>query len=515
MGARALIEVFDDLVDRPRVFVRALHAERIENISQRNSLLRQMESAVDEIEAKMLKQFGAKILYTFVQTRNSNSGNIMARLKNKGDMSVLWKEMEKAFPNTPLISFNVEPWNPGEMPIPNPPKLKISVDGSDPVDRQRAAQELKDLIQEHKLFDQVYTRPEVGHEETVVLSPRLDLWPALRAGGGSRLEPQDIADIARVATEGRMVARMNIKGRSTQIVLKYPDGTVSSVEDLAALPIGLKSKVVPLKALAEVKQQTQDPATFREDGRDALFVYAKPNEANKATGDESLKKAKEWVTGKKFGKTSFVHFEDAEFEIHDALKQLGTAVGLSILLIFLTLFIQFGDVVSALLVLVAIPLGLIGVVVSLFVFRSTLSLNSILGVILLNGIAVANSIILIDFIRRLVAAGMAPIEAAAEAARKRLRPILITSLTTILGMMPIALGMGEGGKILQPLGIAVSGGLWVSMGLTLFVVPALQVRYLDWQQRGRSTLKSSSVALGLATQFKDEGAPASELRESW
>src|SRR6185436_13371344 len=154
---------------------------------------------------------------------------------------------------------------------------------------------------------------------------------------------------------------------------------------------------------------------------------------------------------------------------------------LSILLIFLTLVFQFGDVVSSLLVLVAVPLGFIGVLVSLWVFGSTLSLNSILGVILLNGIAVANSIILVDFMKRLVDQGMSPEAAAVEAGRKRLRPILITSLTTILGMMPIAFGLGEGGKVLQPLGITVSGGLWVSMALTLFIVPALQVRYLNWK----------------------------------
>jgi len=139
--------------------------------------------------------------------------------------------------------------------------------------------------------------------------------------------------------------------------------------------------------------------------------------------------------------------------------------------------------VNACLVLIAIPLGLIGALGALFVFRSTLSLNSILGVILLNGIAVANSIILVDFMKRLVDDGHTPAAAAVIAARKRLRPILITSLTTILGMLPIALGLGEGGKVLQPLGITVSGGLWVSMTLTLFVVPALQVKYLNWKMK--------------------------------
>ncbi|MBI3294780.1 MAG: efflux RND transporter permease subunit, partial [Deltaproteobacteria bacterium] len=144
---------------------------------------------------------------------------------------------------------------------------------------------------------------------------------------------------------------------------------------------------------------------------------------------------------------------------------------------------QFGSLAEPILVLVSVPLGFIGVVLSLYLFKSTVSLNAALGVILLNGIAVANSIILVDFIKRLVAQGLKPREAALQAARTRLRPILITSLTTVLGMLPIALGTGEGGQILQPLGIAVSGGLWVSTILTLFLVPALHVSFLEWRAK--------------------------------
>ena len=121
--------------------------------------------------------------------------------------------------------------------------------------------------------------------------------------------------------------------------------------------------------------------------------------------------------------------------------------------------------------------------ISLFVFQSSLSLNSGLGTILLNGIAVANSIILVDFIRRLFQSGKDAKTATLEASIARMRPILMTSMTTVLGMLPIAMGLGEGGKILQPLGIAVCGGLWVSMLLTLYLVPALQYLYLSRNEK--------------------------------
>jgi HAE1 family hydrophobic/amphiphilic exporter-1 len=145
------------------------------------------------------------------------------------------------------------------------------------------------------------------------------------------------------------------------------------------------------------------------------------------------------------------------------------------------------------LVLVAIPLGFIGVLTSLFVFQSTLSLNSALGVILLNGIAVANSIILVDFLKRLVEDGKSPHAAAVEAAKARLRPIFMTSMTTGLGMLPVALGLGEGGRILQPLGISVIGGLAFSMLTTLFIVPALQVSYLNWKGRKKNRILNSQM----------------------
>ena len=178
-----------------------------------------------------------------------------------------------------------------------------------------------------------------------------------------------------------------------------------------------------------------------------------------------------------------VMIEDAQVELTDAIHQLTIAVSLSVLLIFLVMVFQFGNVMNSILVLVAIPLGFIGVIISLFVFRSTLSLNSMLGVILLNGLAVANSIILVDFLQRKVKEGFAPHVAAVEVAQVRLRPILMTSLTTGLGMLPVAFGFGEGGKILQPLGIAVAGGLGFSVVTTLFIVPALQVSWLEFQAK--------------------------------
>ena len=483
--------------------------------TQGNTLLKQMELQMEEVERSVLNEFGSHVRYTFNQIWNPNAAGLMVRLTNKKEMREVWKAMEKRFTNTPQLQFNVQPWNPSELPIPNPPDMLLSVRGGELEDRRQVTKTIDDLLQEKKVYPRLEMTPYAGIERAIFIEPHIEQWAALQ-NGGARFTPSDLADVVRVATNGRRIGYYPMKGRLTEVVLRYSQGTIENAEDVGSFPIGVGSKLVPLRALAGIKIRQAQPSIYREDERELFLIKGRNN-----NDDSTAVKAKSLADSRKLveewqakhsrsiqGRPSpTVTFEDAAKDLNEAIHQLGFAVALSILLIFLTLVVQFGSFAEPLLVLVSVPLGFIGVLVSLFVFRSTLSLNSILGVILLNGIAVANSIILVDFIKRLVEQGQAPAQAAVDAARKRLRPILITSLTTGLGMLPIALGLGEGGRILQPLGIAVAGGLWVSMGLTLFLVPALQVSYLEWRSARKGTTGESKwrfvqVWDGLHSRFR-------------
>ncbi|MFL5814169.1 MAG: efflux RND transporter permease subunit [Bdellovibrionia bacterium] len=456
-----------------------------------NTMFRQMDAQTEEFEAKLLADFGEHIQYTFTQVNQANRASVMARLKDKSEMRQIWKAMEAKYVNTPFMRFGVDSWNPAELPIPNPPALKVSVQGGTLEDRSAAAEELSNMFEEHQVVPRVWTNPDVSHSDTIVLKPNLDRWAALDPSKLG-LTPSDLADMVRVATSGKPASiDLPIDGRTASVNLRFPQEYVKTPEDIGSLPVGAGGKLMPLRGLVQVSVESAKPPIYRENGREMFQIIGRNNSSSdgKSSDKSYLKQAEkladEWKTrdAQKNGDHPSVVFEEADKDLNDALKQLSVAVGLSILLIFITLVVQFGSFMNALLVMVAIPLGMIGVIASLFVFRSTLSLNSALGVILLNGISVANSIILVDFQKKLFDQGKTPLEAALEAGRKRLRPILITSLTTILAMLPVALGLGEGGRILQPLGIAVAGGLWVSMGFTLFVVPALQVAYLKRQKR--------------------------------
>jgi len=475
-----------------------------------NTLTKQMEAQSDKVERDLRKEFSHDIGYTFTQINSPNHASILAHLTDKSRMREVWQQLEKRFTDTPLLKFSLGPWNPSELPIPNPPALLVTVRGGSPERRRDTAVALSDMFKSKHILDRVSTYPDAERAREVSLALNPEQW-ALLAQAGTHLTPGDLADISRVATGGRRIAKMSLAGQDTDVMLHYPAGLVTTPGDLGALPVGVGAKVVPLRALVPFRLVETPPPVYRENMQDLYLVTGRMNESAKSQTAAAAAQATQALDAWREAQAKVpeaksadggdqtrpaVAVEDGGADVTQAIHQLGVAIGISVLLIFLVLLLQFGSVVESLLVLVAVPLGFIGVLLALYVSGSTLSLNSALGVILLNGIAVNNSILMVDFIRRLSAEGLSPREAATQAARKRLRPILITSLTTILGMLPIALGMGDGGRILQPLGIAVSGGLWISMALTLFLVPSLQVSYLEGRQRRASRVAAAGCEPG-------------------
>jgi multidrug efflux pump subunit AcrB len=145
---------------------------------------------------------------------------------------------------------------------------------------------------------------------------------------------------------------------------------------------------------------------------------------------------------------------------------------ISFMLLYLILVAQFRSFADPLLIMLAIPMGFVGVMIILPLTHSTLNVMSLMGVLMLVGIADSNSILIVDFAHRLEGQGLSPMDAVITACRVRLRPILMTSLATIIGMMPMALKLGTGAEQYTPMARAIIGGLTSSVILTVFIVPA-------------------------------------------
>jgi HAE1 family hydrophobic/amphiphilic exporter-1 len=165
-------------------------------------------------------------------------------------------------------------------------------------------------------------------------------------------------------------------------------------------------------------------------------------------------------------------------DIQESLGFAAQALALAVIFIYLILASQFGSFIQPVAIMMSLPLSLIGVVLALLLFRSTMNIFSIIGFIMLMGLVTKNAILLIDFVNHERAAGKARREAVLSAGRIRLRPILMTTLAMIFGMFPLALGLGEGGEQRSPMGQAVIGGVITSGLLTLVVVPVIYT-YLD------------------------------------
>jgi multidrug efflux pump subunit AcrB len=160
-----------------------------------------------------------------------------------------------------------------------------------------------------------------------------------------------------------------------------------------------------------------------------------------------------------------------------AFSGLLTVFGLALALVFIVLVVQFRSYLKPLIILFAAPVSLVGALLALWITRTPLNISSFMGLIMLVGLVVKNGIILLDYTDRLRAEGHIPLaDALREAGRVRLRPILMTTLCTIFGLAPLAIGLGAGAELQRPLAIAVIGGLTLSTFITLLVMPTLALQ---------------------------------------
>lgn len=160
-------------------------------------------------------------------------------------------------------------------------------------------------------------------------------------------------------------------------------------------------------------------------------------------------------------------------EMSNSFQSLIFALSLAVFLVYLVMASQFESLLHPFIILFTIPLALIGAILALYVTGTTISVVVFIGLILLAGIVVNNAIVLIDLINQMRQKGASKMEAIMEGGKSRLRPILMTTLTTTLGLLPLAIGFGDGAELRAPMGITVIGGLLVSTLLTLVVIPVM------------------------------------------
>lgn len=277
-----------------------------------------------------------------------------------------------------------------------------------------------------------------------------------------------IASAVRTAIEGRTATILRTGSEEIDVVVRLPKSRRENVADLLHVPISTPFGVIPLSEVAEIEEARSPLSIQRTDQVRVVAVYA--HVANRVIGDVMNDIRAQMARFDLPGGIEVAYGGDDEF-MRDAFDDLGFALVLAIILVYAVLAAQFESFIHPLSIMFSVPFALVGVVWSLYFSGYTLNAASMIGVILLIGVVVNNAIVLVDFVNQLRARGKGLTSALVTAGKTRLRPILMMTLTTVLGMLPLALGIGEGSEIQAPMAIVVVGGLSFSTVLTLVVVP--------------------------------------------
>ncbi len=260
-------------------------------------------------------------------------------------------------------------------------------------------------------------------------------------------------------------------GNNYMLTVQYPETQVRSLSDLKEIPLHAANNINPtdLEALSDIKMINTPTEVDHYQLRRVIDVYVSP--AGQDLGGLATK-VDRVIRDTRLPENVIINMRGSVEGMRESFKSFGVGLILSVVLVYLILMAQFASFVDPLIILLAIPPGIAGVILFLLLTGTTVNVMSLMGVIMMTGIVVSNSILIVEFTRSLRKEGMPIKEAVAMACRVRLRPVLMTSLATILGMIPMALALEAGSEQYAPLARAIIGGLTVSVILTVFVVPA-------------------------------------------
>ena len=278
-------------------------------------------------------------------------------------------------------------------------------------------------------------------------------------------------------------------GNPYMLTVQYPEEAVKTMEDLKQIPVrGAGSKeTTMLDAIVKVKTIPTPTEVDHYQLFRVIDVYVSPKTEDLGRVSAQIDKI---ITNTKLPEGVRVNLRGSVQNMRSSFKSFGIGLILAIVLVYLILVAQFASFLDPFIILLAVPPGLAGVLLFLLATGTTLNVMSLMGVVMMAGIVVSNSILIVEFTRQMRHQGTSLKEAVATASRQRLRPVLMTSLATLLGLIPMALALGAGSEAYAPLARAIIGGLLVSVVVTVYMVPAA---YLWFHQKEEQPVQEVSA----------------------
>jgi HAE1 family hydrophobic/amphiphilic exporter-1 len=361
--------------------------------------------------------------------------------------------------------------------------LAIEIRGSDLAEIEAAGRRLSALMSASRHFADVKSTVEQGFPEVQI---RFDQERAAALG----LTTRQIADEVVRKVRGEVATRYSFRDRKIDVLVRAQEQDRASVAEIRDLIVNPQSeRPVTLSAVADVVETIGPGEINRVDQTRVAIISANLRDIDLGGAIEEVNKL---VEANPLGADLRLSFGGQSEELGRSLQSLLFAFGLAIFLVYLVMASQFESLLHPFVILFTIPLAVVGAVGALVLSGSAVSVVVFIGLILLVGIVVKNAIVLVDKVNQLRLEGVPKVEALIEGSYSRLRPIVMTTLTTLFGFAPLAFFGGDGAEVKAPMAITVIGGLTVSTLLTLVVIPVMynlldRSRDEAWKAEGERT----------------------------
>ncbi len=458
------------------------------------SSLAYTEAKTAQVEEALREFAEVRLVYSRVGTSNGkNTAFLNVQLKPRTDRERSQMELEQVFRQRVRSIAGVElsvGWN---KPI------QLAILGPDSAELARLAKVIEERITKVPGVTD-FESSEKAANPTLAIRVNRDLASDLGLSVGQ------VAAAARPLIAGDAVSTwLAPDGQNYDVSVRLAARDRRAVADLGELPLlasgaGGAARVVPLRQVAELVPTSSPKAIERLDLQRMVTLSA--NVEGRPAGDAgnevtALTKQMELPPGYRF------HVGGSTQDMQESFTYAVMAMGMAVIFIYLILASQFGSFLQPVAIMASLPLSLIGVFLALLVTGSTLNIFSIIGFIMLMGLVTKNAILLVDFANQGRREGLGLAEAIAAAGQVRLRPILMTTAAMIFGMLPLALGLGEGGEGNATMGRAIIGGVITSTLLTLVVVPVIY-SYIEGRARRSRLARASGGALAPAAVPSDK-----------
>lgn len=350
-----------------------------------------------------------------------------------------------------------------------PAPIDVQVVGANLESDNRISQDIAAKLRTSPLIADVFMPQDLDYP-----SLRVDV-DRLHAAKLGLTEREVLTNVITSLTSNQMIAP-NLwidprNGNNYFLTVQYPEAQVQSIQDLKSIPLHADgvSRPTRLDMIANIERIKAPTEVDHYQIRRKLDIYARPSSENLGAAADYVRNI---IAHEDIPTNVSVAIRGSAEAMNASFRSFAIGLTLSVVLLYLILVAQFRSFIDPFIILLALPPAISGVLVTLVLTGTTLNVMSLMGVVMLAGIAMSNSILIVEFAHHLKMEGRGVSDAIVESCRVRLRPILMTSLATIIGLMPMAMKLGEGSESYAPLARALIGGLLASVLFTVFLVPA-------------------------------------------